>query len=44
MAENTTNSLFTHLVCVECGKEYATGMAHSVCKDEDCKYILSAQS
>ena len=35
-------SLFTHLVCVECGKVHDKNRLHTVCENEDCKAILSA--
>ncbi|MDR1382379.1 MAG: threonine synthase [Planctomycetaceae bacterium] len=38
-----TNSLLTHLQCVSCGKEYSKEELHTVCEDENCKAILSAQ-
>jgi threonine synthase len=38
-----TNSLFTGLVCVECGRIHAKEEIHTVCENPDCKAILSAQ-
>ncbi|MDR1270941.1 MAG: threonine synthase [Planctomycetaceae bacterium] len=41
---STSNfSLLTHLKCVECGKQYSAEKLHTVCEDENCKAILSAQ-
>jgi threonine synthase len=37
-----TGSLFTHLVCVGCGKVYGRNDVHSVCTEEGCGAILSA--
>jgi threonine synthase len=39
----TTNSLFTHLQCVECGKTHDRRHLQTVCTDESCLSILSAQ-
>jgi len=38
-----TNSLFSHLVCVECGNVYSKDLVSTVCDDPDCKSILSAK-
>ena len=38
-----TNSLFSHLECVECGKIYSKEVVSTVCVDPDCKSILSAK-
>ncbi|GHV47487.1 threonine synthase [Bacteroidia bacterium] len=38
-----TNSLFTHLNCVECGEQHDRHQVQYVCKNESCKAILSAQ-
>jgi threonine synthase len=43
MAENTKNSLFTHLECVECGEKHDQHQLQYVCRNESCKSILSAQ-
>ncbi|MDR2791972.1 MAG: threonine synthase [Tannerellaceae bacterium] len=39
----TTGSLFTHLVCVACGKEYGRNEVRTVCTEEGCGSILSAR-
>lgn len=39
----TTNSLFTHLQCVECGKIHDPHLAQTVCTESSCLSILSAQ-
>jgi threonine synthase len=38
-----TGSLFSHLSCVECGKNYEGKQLQTICKIDDCKSILSAQ-
>jgi threonine synthase len=38
-----THSLFTHLKCVACERTYDKSQIHTVCENEDCKSILSAQ-
>ncbi|MDR3340807.1 MAG: threonine synthase [Candidatus Symbiothrix sp.] len=38
-----TNSLLSHLKCVECGKIHAADKLNTVCENEACKAILSAQ-
>jgi threonine synthase len=38
-----TGTLFTHLECVGCGKTYDPNELHTVCRDEQCQSILSAQ-
>jgi threonine synthase len=40
---HTTGSLFTHSACVECGKRYPKEQTHTVCTDDACLSILSAQ-
>ncbi|MDR3218893.1 MAG: threonine synthase [Dysgonamonadaceae bacterium] len=39
----TTGSLLTNLACVECGKIHDYQHLNTVCTEEDCKSILSAQ-
>jgi threonine synthase len=39
----TTNSLFTHLQCVECGKIHDGHEPQTVCTESSCLSILSAQ-
>ncbi|MDR3126911.1 MAG: threonine synthase [Tannerellaceae bacterium] len=41
--EAGTGSLLTHLICPECGKEYGRDGIHTVCTEEGCASILSAQ-
>jgi threonine synthase len=38
-----TGSLFTHLTCVECGREHPKAQANGVCADEACRAILYAR-
>ncbi|MDR0609529.1 MAG: threonine synthase [Planctomycetaceae bacterium] len=38
-----TGSLLTHLECVACGKRYSKEELHTVCQDENCQAVLSAQ-
>ncbi|MDR3108238.1 MAG: threonine synthase [Planctomycetaceae bacterium] len=38
-----SGSLLTHLECVTCGKKYSYQEPRTVCEDENCKAILSAQ-
>ncbi|MDR2754159.1 MAG: threonine synthase [Planctomycetaceae bacterium] len=42
MSKNN-GSLLTHLECVACGAEYSAEELQTVCRNEDCKSILSAQ-
>ncbi|MDR2963507.1 MAG: threonine synthase [Bacteroidales bacterium] len=38
----TTNSLYSDLQCVECGKSHDIHTIHTLCENPDCKAILSA--
>jgi len=38
-----SKSLYTRLQCVECGRLHAINQVHTVCENDDCKAILSAQ-
>jgi len=38
-----TNSLYSHLECVECGKVFSKDIIHTLCDEPDCKSILSAK-
>ncbi|MDR1683719.1 MAG: pyridoxal-phosphate dependent enzyme, partial [Candidatus Symbiothrix sp.] len=38
-----TKSLFTHLECALCGKKHSKEKVNTVCENEECKGILSAQ-
>lgn len=38
-----TNSLLSHLECVECGKVYSKDFVYTLCEDPNCKSILSAK-
>jgi len=38
-----TNSLLSHLECVECGKIYSKELVYTLCEDPNCKSILSAK-
>jgi threonine synthase len=38
-----TGSLFSHLECTGCGRVHDKNSIHTVCEDEHCKSILSAQ-
>ncbi len=40
---STTNSLYTALKCVDCGKTHNIDTLHTICENPDCKAILSAQ-
>jgi threonine synthase len=38
-----TNSLYSHLECVECGKVFSKDSIYTLCDEPECKSILSAK-
>ena len=43
MIMDKNNSFYIRLQCVGCGRSYDVNQLHTVCKNDDCKAILSAQ-